>query len=292
MSNPPQFIKQEAEPLFPNILYNRPVTRSGAGRLLLLGGHSGEFSLPAAIQQLALAAGVGECRVLLPDVLAKFLGGAPGTFFAPATSSGSLSREALGRILELSEEADAVALGASLSNNSNTTMLLDKLVAEIERPLIVFDEALTSLGAGITAVTDNPDALIIVTMAEAFKICGHLQVPIHIRPDAGLINKLEIVQDLKAASRCGYAVYGTEIIVAADTELIVTPMNYRLSLVPALFYSVLGTFWLQNRANRRAGLATAAYLISQLGPSIGATDRPVVADLAVALDKELNKDQF
>ncbi|HEY2004608.1 MAG TPA: hypothetical protein VGH44_05855 [Candidatus Saccharimonadia bacterium] len=292
MSNPPQFIKQEAEPLFPNILYNRPITRTGAGRLLLPGGHSGEFSLPAAIQQLALAAGVGECQVVLPDVLAKFLGGAPGTFFAASTSSGSLGREALGRILELSEEVDAVALGASLSNNSNTTILLDRLIAEIARPLIVFDEALSSLGASIATVTNNPDALIIITMAEAFKICGHLQVPIHIRRDAGLMNKLEIVQDLKAASRCQYVVYGTEIIVAADTELIVTPINYRLSLVPALFYAVLSTFWLQNRTNHRAGLATAAYLISRLGPSIGATDRPAVSDLAAALDQELNKEQF
>lgn len=292
MPNPPQFVKQENEPLFPNVLFNRPVTRMAAGRLLLPGGHSGEFSLPAAIQQLALAAGVGECRVLLPDVLAKFLGGSPGTFFAPSSSSGSLAREAIGRILELAEEADAVALGASLSSNSNTTILLDKLVGEIDRPLILFDEALPALGAGITKVTDNPNALIILTMAEAFKICGHLQIPIHIRRDAGLLNKLEIIQDLKAASSCSYAIFGTEIIVATDTELIVTPTNYRLSLVPALFYATLGTFWLQNRTNRRAGLATGAYLIHQVGQSIAATDRPSVAELTAALDKQLRKEQF
>lgn len=292
MPNPPQFVKQEDEPLFPNVLYNRPVTRMAAGRLLLPGGHSGEFSLPAAIQQLALATGIGECRVLLPDVLAKFLGGAPGTFFAPSSSSGSLAREALGRILELAEETDAVALGASLSSNSNTTMLLDKLVGETVRPLILFDEALPALGTGITKVTGNPDALIILTMAEAFKICGHLQIPIHIRRDAGLINKLEIIQDLKTASRCSYAVFGTEIVVATDTELIVTPINYRLSLVPALFYAVLSTFWLQNPSNRQAGLATGAYLLRQVGKQVNATERPSVADLASALDKELRKEQF
>src|SRR4051812_16862820 len=124
----PQFTRQEDEPLFPNILYNRPVTRHAAGRLLVAGGHSGEISLPTIIHQLGIAAGLGECHVVLPDNLAKFLGGAPGTFFAASNPSGSLAPEALGRILELSEEADAVALGASLSNNSTTAMLVENLV--------------------------------------------------------------------------------------------------------------------------------------------------------------------
>jgi NAD(P)H-hydrate repair Nnr-like enzyme with NAD(P)H-hydrate dehydratase domain len=258
----------------------------------VVGGHSGEFSVPTAMHQLATAAGIGECRVVMPDVLAKFLGGAPGTYFVPSSSSGSLAREALGRILELSEDADAVALGASLSNNSNTTMLIEKLIGEVKRPVIIFDEALTTLKTDITQVTDNPDALLIVTMAEVFKLCGQLQIPINIRKGAGLINKLEIIQDLKAASRCQYAVFGTEIIIAADTDMVVTPINYRLSLVPTIFYAVLGAFWLQNPTNRRAGLATASYVIRQASEHLGATDRPSTSDLARTLDQVLRQDDF
>jgi NAD(P)H-hydrate repair Nnr-like enzyme with NAD(P)H-hydrate dehydratase domain len=288
----PQFARQEDEPLYPNVLYNRPVTRAAAGRLLVVGGHSGEFSLPTAIHQLATAAGVGECRTVLPNNLAKLLSGAPGTYFVPETSSGSIGREALGRILELSEEADAVALGASLSNNSNTTMLIERLIAELKRPVIIFHDALVALRHNITTVTDNPDALIILTMAEVFRLCGQLGIPIQIRPGGGLISKLEIIQDLRAATRCQIAVYGTEIIVAADTEMVVTPINYRLSMVPALFYAVLGTFWLQNPKDRRAGLATAAYVIRQASAHLGTTDRPSVGDLASSLDKVLRQDDF
>src|SRR3954469_20037555 len=105
-SNAVQFTRQDADPLYPKVLYNRPITRSGGGRLLIVGGHSGEFSLPTAIHQFAVAAGVGEAVAVLPDNLAKFLGGAPGTAFAASSTSGSLGREALGRILELSEESD------------------------------------------------------------------------------------------------------------------------------------------------------------------------------------------
>src|SRR4051812_44492732 len=119
MPDLPKFVRQDGDPLYPKILYNRPVTRHGAGRLLVVGGHSGEFSLPTAVYQLALAAGVGDCQVVLPDSLLKFIGGLPGTNFVPSSPSGSLGSEALGRIVELSEEADAVAIGASLSNNSH-----------------------------------------------------------------------------------------------------------------------------------------------------------------------------
>jgi hypothetical protein len=209
-SQTPQFIRQEDEPLYPTILYNRPVTRNAAGRMLVVGGHSGEFSVPTAVHQLATAAGIGECRVVLPDNLAK----------------------------------------------------------------------------------DNPDALIVLTMAEVFKLCGQLQVPIQIRQGAGLINKLEIIQDLKAASRCQYAVYGTEIIVAADTEMVVTPINYRLSMVPTIFYAVLGTFWIQNPTNRRAGLVAGSYVIRQASEHLGATDRPSTGELARTLDQVLRRDEF
>src|SRR5262249_4077269 len=147
-------------------------------------------------------------------------------------------------------------------------------------------------GAGITSVTDNPKALFVITMTEAFKLCGHLGVPINIRRDAGLINKLEIIQDLRSASAASYAVFGTEIIVAPDTELVVTPINCHLATIPTLFYAVLSTFWLQNPTNPRAGLATGSYLIRQLGTGLSEGERPAVGDLASALDSELRKDQF
>lgn len=299
----PEFIRQTNEPLYPKVLYNRPVTRTGGGRLLVVGGHSGEFSLPTTIHQLAVAAGVGECWALLPDTLAKILGGAPGTFFASSNPSGALGTEALGRILELSEESDAIALGASLSGNSNTAVLTEKLVTSLERPFVIFDEGLTSLQHNVEAVTSNPNVLIILTMADIFKLSGKLGIAINIRPDGGLINKLEIIQNLAATTQASYAVYGTEIIIAAHNAtdrttptkpepLIVTPINYRLSLTPAIFYAVLTTYWLQNPTDRRAGLATGAYIISQASAHLGSTDRPSVNNLATALDRATRTDDF
>ena len=229
--------------------------------------------------------------MLLPDVLAKLLSGAPGTFFAASSPSGSLGREAAGRALELSEEADAVAIGASLSASSDTGMLIEKLLTEIERPLIIFGDALKSVHHNPRTITDNPNVLVILTMAEVFKLCGRLGIPINIRPHAGLINKLEIVQDLKTASSCQYAVYGTEIIVAADTEFIVTPINFHLAMVPALFNATLATFWTQNPSRRRQGLATGAYLIHLATSFMSQPDRPALPDLVRGLRQALRQDE-
>jgi len=288
MANLPTFIRQDQEPLYPRVLYNRPVTRQGAGRLLVIGGHSGEFSLPTAVHQLALAAGVGECRAVLPESLVKFVGGAPGTTFVAASPSGSLGTEALGRILELAEEADAMALGASLSSNSHTAILMERVLQEAPTPVVLFGDALTALAHHSRRFTERENCLVVATMPEMFRLAGHLGVAISIRRDGGLINKLEIIRDIAAASKCSYAVYGTEIITAAAGELVVTPVNYRLSLLPAAYYGVFATTWLQNRTRPQEGLATGAYILREASLDIGQTTTPTVADMAAKIQLALS----
>ena len=124
----PKFVRQGVEPLYPKVLYNRPITRAAGGSLLIIGGYSGEFVLPTGVYHLSMAAGAGECRVALPTSLAKIVGDAPGVAYVAASPSGSLGSEALGRLLELSEDADAISIGASLSNNSHTAILLERLL--------------------------------------------------------------------------------------------------------------------------------------------------------------------
>ena len=286
----PQFVRQADQPLYPAILYNRPVTRHAAGRLLVVGGHTGEFSLPTQLNQLALAAGLGECVTAMPDALLKFLGGAPGVSFVPSSPSGSLDPAALSQILYLSEEADAVAVGASLSNNSQTAILTERLVAEVERPVVLFGDAFVALQHYVPQIAARPDTLLIMTMPEIFKLAGTLGILIRIRRDGGLINKLEIVRDVAAAVAGQIVVYGSEIIVSAGDEAVVTPVNYRLSLVPAAYYAVLATLWLQNPTRRRQGLATGAYLLGRLSLTLADDHPPTTTQLGAAMGKLLNQD--
>jgi NAD(P)H-hydrate repair Nnr-like enzyme with NAD(P)H-hydrate dehydratase domain len=285
----PVYRQQSTEPLYPKIIWNRPVSRHGAGRLLVIGGYLGDFSLPTAIYALAQAAGIGECTVALPDSLLKFLAGTPSTSFVPSSLSGSLGREALGHLLDLGEEADAIAIGAGLSNNSETATLVERLLQELEQPVIAFADALGALKFNIGLITDRSKALIILTMPELFKLAGQLEVPIQIRRDGGLQNKLEIVMAVKAKVEGDLVVYGSETIVAHGEELTVTPTNPVLARLPAAYYAVLSVFWLQNPNQALEGLTTGAWILKLAGQDLQQQELPTATILAKQITKTLSQ---
>ncbi len=287
--NDQAYLLQQDEALFPKIVWNRPVARHGAGRLHLIGGYLGDFSLPTAIYSLALAAGVGECNVALPDSLLKYLAGTPATTFVPSSPSGSLGREALGQLLDLGDKADAIAIGAGLSNNSETATLVERLLQELDRPVIAFDDALEALQFNIRLLTDRPDALIIVTMPELFKLAGQLEVPVHIRRDGGLINKVDIVSAVKAEINADLVVYGTETITAQGNSISVTPTNPVLSRIPAAYYAVLSVFWIQNGAQRFEGLTTAAWILRMAGANLKHQDVPTIESISKSITQTLSE---
>jgi hypothetical protein len=278
------FTRQDESPLYPQVLYNRPVTRGGAGRLLIPGGHTGELSQPTALFQLAMAAGAGECIIALPDAFVKLLSGIPGTTFLATSPSGSIGRAALGRLLELSEDVDGVAIGVSLSNNSETAIVLENFLREVERPVVAFDEAIALMLPNPAALIDNSDNLLVVTMPEIFKLADKLGIMIQIRPGGGLMNKLEIINHVALKIAAGILVYGTELIACVgNEEPVVTPINFRLSSWPAIYYALAATFWVQNRTNSREGLATAAYLAAQVSRQLEPSTKPTISDLAKLL---------
>jgi NAD(P)H-hydrate repair Nnr-like enzyme with NAD(P)H-hydrate dehydratase domain len=288
MDQPP-YEHQTTEPLYPKVIWNRPVARHGAGRLLVIGGYLGDFSLPTSIYGLALAAGVGECTVALPDSLLKFLAGTPATTFVSSSQSGSLGRDALGQLLELGDEADAIAIGAGLSNNSETATLVERLLQELDRPVIAFADSLIALQFNIKLLIDRANALIILTMPELFKLAGQLAVPIHIRRDGGLINKLEIVRAVKAEMAADLVVYGAETIVAQAERMSVTPTNPVLSRLSAAYYAVLSVFWLQNQGLKFEGLTTAAWILHQAALELKQQETPTVVGLSKAIGQALTE---
>jgi NAD(P)H-hydrate repair Nnr-like enzyme with NAD(P)H-hydrate dehydratase domain len=287
--NSSDYITQGDEPLFPKIIWNRPISRHGAGRLLVVGGYLGDFSLPTIIYGLANAAGIGECIVALPDKLSKFLDSNSATVLVPSSIAGSIGANSLGQLLELAGETDAVAIGAGLSNNSETASVIEKFIIQSDRPTIIFADALDALKFNLTLITDNPDCLLIMTMQELFKVAGLLNIPISIRRDGGLINKLEIIESIKSEIKCDLVIFGTEIIVSDGNKLSVTKINRNLARIPAIFYAVMSVFWLQNNQQKFEGLTTGAWIISQLGEQTSDIDQPSLSDIGTKIMKIISE---
>jgi NAD(P)H-hydrate repair Nnr-like enzyme with NAD(P)H-hydrate dehydratase domain len=286
--NPPAFYQQNSTLLYPKILWNRPLSRHGAGRLLIIGGYKADFSQPTAMFTLAMAAGAGECMVVLPDSLARILAGIPSTIFVPSSPSGSLGRDALAQVLDAVDDANGVALGANLSNNSESAVLVERMIQETSKPLIVFGEVFQALQFNAPLITKRDHTLLILTMPEVFKLASQLGLSIHIRRDGGLMNKLEIIQIVKAAVTGAIVVYGAETIVAVDSEISVTPTNPVLSRLPTAYYSVLSVFWLQHPLKPFEALTTAAWVLSYAGSGLSQQELPTVSGTSKLITKGLD----
>lgn len=127
--------KQDSTPLFPNLVWSRPETKSTAGRLLIIGGTGQGFAGTAEAYQAAEKAGIGSVRVILPRSLEKTVGRLfPGAEFVPATPSGSFAVSALAELLDASSWAEGVLIAADTGNNSETTQLFETFLGHHPKP--------------------------------------------------------------------------------------------------------------------------------------------------------------
>jgi NAD(P)H-hydrate repair Nnr-like enzyme with NAD(P)H-hydrate dehydratase domain len=106
------WLKQaQDKPLFADLMWNRPENRNHAGKILIVGGNKFAVTAPGMAYSAAQKAGIGTCRVLLPNTTKRTVGKIfPEAEFAASTPSGSFSREALAQLLELAEWQTACCL--------------------------------------------------------------------------------------------------------------------------------------------------------------------------------------
>jgi hypothetical protein len=223
-----QFAKQSGEPLYPKIIWNRPVSKARGGRLLVLGGHARSFSHVQAQYQLAVASGIGQCTLVLPDSLTKALGHLPDIVYAPSSASGSLGRAALGQILELAGTSDSILIGGDLTNNSETAVLVESLLAQYSGPVIVGDEAVAALAFNPQIVAERPGTTAVLSMGGVLALANALKLPLRLRPDGGLMGKIDLARQLSSRLAGTLAAYSSEIIVINSQHTTMTPLTVPL----------------------------------------------------------------
>lgn len=270
----PQFVSQKDEPMYPDILWNRPTNIGRAGRLLILGGHKNEFSQIQHIFEIAEASGIGEIKAAMPDSLKRLIPGVDAGFFLPSTNSGSIARSALGEIMNIISNFDAVVIGANITNNSETAILIESIVRQSDLPIIITEEAISILKFNPDLITGNPNILVVSTMPGIFELANNHNIPLAIRRDSGLLGKLQILDQLVSISRCQYFVFDQEVLVAADNKFCVTRLENSFSHDSYAAIGIASAFWVQNRNKAFESLTTAAYILRTISqnPYNGPTD--------------------
>ncbi len=169
------WLKQSSEkPLFPDILWSRPETKHGAGKLLIVGGNSFGFAAPANAYAAADSAGIGTARVLMPEALRKIVGGHMlEADFAPNNPSGSFAKTALEPLLMHSQWADAVLLAGELGRNSETAVTLETFARKYSGLLTITRDAADYFLKTPADVLDRPGTMLVVSFEQLQKLANH-----------------------------------------------------------------------------------------------------------------------
>lgn len=142
MADDTYWLKQTKEPLFPDILWSRPETKSGSGKLAVIGGNAHAFGAPGIAWNTANESGVGVVKVLLPDAIKKTVRYVlPEADFAPSNPSGSFSKQAMSDMLSIASWSDATIIAGDLGRNSETAVLLEEFVQKYSGLLTVTQDA-------------------------------------------------------------------------------------------------------------------------------------------------------
>ena len=154
----------------------RSAHKGSFGRVLVIAGSEGMTGAACLCAQGALRVGAGlvtvGCPASVNDILEVKLTEAM-TFPLPETYSRTLDTRALALILELAEEASVVAMGPGLSREPETAVLVRRLVARVERPIVIDADAINALAdAAMILEGDHAPAVLTPHPGEMARLMG------------------------------------------------------------------------------------------------------------------------
>jgi hypothetical protein len=159
------------EPLFPDIIWSRPQTKAGAGKLAILGGNEHGFNAPGVAYNSAVSAGVGVTQVIMPDGIRKIVKNLlPDADFAPSTPSGSFSRKAIDQLLQSGQWADGVLLAGDFGRNSETAMMLESFIEKYTGPLTITKDAVEFFKETPGQIVDRQNTIIVLSLSQLQKL--------------------------------------------------------------------------------------------------------------------------
>ena len=191
------------------------------GHVLVAAGSAGKWGAASLCARAAMRAGAGLVTVVLPDVAGCVLPDPCAEMMterAPATKSGGFARGAAATIAALAQARTVLALGPGLGSDPETIDCVRRLVAAVERPLVVDADGLNALVGGLEGLRGRSMPTVLTPHpGEAARL---------LETDAAAINADRIGSARRLASVSGAVVVlkGAGTVVAAPTgRVLVVP---------------------------------------------------------------------
>lgn len=214
-------------PLFPDAEWERPERKDQAGRLLIVGGNIHGFADVANAYTVASERGVGSIRVAMPDALRRTLAHLwTDTIFCPSTTTGSFAKDSTDLILQNALWADAILLPGELGRNSETAMVLDRLITSYSGPIILTKDALNYYLPQPTELLSKPNVIVVASFSQLQKILVGIKSPTAITHSMQLLQVVELLRRVTTDYPAGIVTkFGETFISAKNGQVTTTKTN-------------------------------------------------------------------
>lgn len=258
---PTNWLKQTAdEPLFPDLLWSRPQTKSRAGKLLIIGGNLHGFAAPAEAYSQALKAGIGTARIMLPDKLKRTI---EKLFveaeYAPSTPSGSFARQALAEWLDAGVWADGVLLAGDLGRNSETAITIESFLEKFSGQVTLTGDALDYCLSAPDKCLQRTNTTLILEMSHLQKLAMSHKLSKAFTHDMNLTRLIEVLGDFSSQVKANFVMlHANNIIVAVDGKISTTKLE-AADEWQGVTAAKVAVWWLQNPSKTFEALTTSVH---------------------------------
>jgi hypothetical protein len=245
------------QPLFGELLWSRPENRRHAGKLLVLGGNAHGFSAPAAAYNQAGKAGIGTCRVLLPDALHKTVGQLfPAAEYAASTAtSGGFAKAALAEWLSQSAWADGILLAGDLGRNSETAILIETYLQKYGSQLTLVNDAIEYAIDTPELFIDRPETTLVLTMPQLQKLLTAAKFPEAAKSSMALLQLADLLYKFGLQHPVSLVTYHDGTVVVSVNGQVSSTRDHDADLTTVAAHAAV--WWLQNPTKPFEALTTS-----------------------------------
>ncbi len=237
-------------PLYPDIEWSKPEQKTNAGKLAIIGGNKLGFAGVADAYQTALGCGVGDVRVLLPDVLRKTI---PATMtdvvFGATNPSGSLARDGLTEMKAIGSWATGVLLIGDAGRNSETAIVYEDFLRDYTGPLTITRDAVDLIKHSSQSIVERPNTLLIVSFAQLQKLFQMVYYPKVLTFSMQLTSLVESLHKFTITYPVSVTVlHKDQLLVASGGDVTSTPWDNPMTIWRGSVAAKASAYWLWNPA--------------------------------------------
>ncbi len=181
------------------------------GKVLIIGGSKEYSGAPALAALASLAAGADISVVACPKELSSVIRSYSPDLIVHSLSDDFMNPKDTEELVKFSGNFDSVVLGCGIGREKETSLAVNDLVVEIEKPMVIDADALKMLGPGV--LPRRIYETVITPHAGEFREFSGITTP------QDLQDKIKVVEEVSRESETTVILKGVVDIIAGNDKL-------------------------------------------------------------------------